>query len=97
MEFDSADELFTGQVLTPGDMLSMEELQQKPELMLELSESDRALVAAFDSSESRRPANEAAGREGTSDASMEGGARIRNRFRAVVTLLLLLLLCPASR
>ena len=41
MEFDSADELFTGQVLTSGDMLSMEELQQKPELMLELSESDR--------------------------------------------------------
>ena len=29
MEFDSADELFTGQVLTSGDMLSMEELQQK--------------------------------------------------------------------
>ena len=74
MEFDSADELFTGQVLTSGDMLSMEELQQKPELMLELSESDRALVAAFDLSESRRPANEAAGREGTSDASVEGGA-----------------------
>ena len=65
--------------------------------MLELSESDKALVAAFDLSESRRPANEAAGREGTSDASVEGGgARIRNRFRAVVTLLLLLL-CPATR
>ena len=48
------------------------------ELMLqivELSESDRALVAAFDLSESRRPANEAAGREGTSDASVEEGAR----------------------
>ena len=74
MEFDSADELFTGQVLTSGDMLSMEELQQKPELMLELSESDRALVAAFDLSESRRPANEAAGREGTSDASVGGRA-----------------------
>ena len=28
MEFDSADELFTSQVLTAGDMLSMEELQQ---------------------------------------------------------------------
>jgi hypothetical protein len=96
MEFDSTDELFTGQVLTSGDILSMEELQQKPELMLELSESDKALVAAFDLSESRRPTNEAAGREGTSDASVEGGGRIRNRFRAVVTLLLLLL-CPASR
>ena len=33
---------------------------------------DKALVAAFDLSESRRPANEAAGREGTSDASVEG-------------------------
>ena len=32
MEFDSADELFTGQVLTSEDMLWMEELQQKPEL-----------------------------------------------------------------
>ena len=53
MEFDSADELFTGQVLTAGDMLSMEELQQKPELMLELSESDKALVAAFDLHERR--------------------------------------------
>ena len=28
MEFDSADALFTGQVLTMGDMLSMEKLQQ---------------------------------------------------------------------
>ena len=89
MEFDSADELFTGQVLTSGDMLSMEELQQKPELMLELSESDRALVAAFDLSESRRPANEAAGREGTSDASVEGAqAKLKLRtelFRHLVT------------
>ena len=52
----------------------MEELQQKPELMLELSESDRALVAAFDLRESRRPASEAAGREGTSGASVGGRA-----------------------
>ena len=37
MEFDSAGELFTGQVLTSEGMLSMEELQQKPELVLELS------------------------------------------------------------
>ena len=59
MELDSADELFTGQVLTSEDMLTMEELlQQKPGLMSEFPESDRALVAAFDLSESRRPANE---------------------------------------
>ena len=31
----------------------MEELQQKPELMLEFSGFDRALVAAFDLNESR--------------------------------------------
>ena len=43
--------------------------------IVELSDSDRALVAAFDLSESRRPANEAAGRVGTSDASVEEGAR----------------------
>ena len=51
MEFDATDELFTGQLLAAGGMLSMDELQQKPELMLELTESDRALVVAFDWSE----------------------------------------------
>ena len=73
MEFDATDELFTGQLLAAGDMLSMDELQQKPELMWELTESDRALVVAFDWSE--RPDNEWAGREGISGASVEGGAR----------------------
>ena len=80
MEFDSADELFAGHVLTSGGMLSMEELQQKPELMLELPESDRALVAAFDLSESRRPRQTR--RLDVRARPMllwRGGLRIRNR------------------
>ena len=96
MEFDSADELFTVQVLTSGDMLPIEELQQKPELMLELSESDKALVAAFDLSESRRPANEAAGREGTSDASMAGRANSES-VSSGSNSTFAVLRCPASR